>query len=119
MFKQLDIQFDLPAGEHLAEVGLELAVESADRKEKDWSKKCWQLFLWWMRRNIKRGGEFMVEDFRKHVKEYGLLEDPPSNRAFGFVSKRALNGGWIVFSRVASVKNKKAHAARATMWRKL
>lgn len=118
MFKQLDI-FDQQAGEHLAEVGMQLAVESADRKEKDWSKRCWQLFLWWLRRNIRRGSEFMVEDFRRHVIEMGLLEEPPSNRAFGMVSKRALAGGWIEFVRTDKVKNKNAHCARASVWRKL
>ena len=116
--RQLNI-FDQAAGEILAEVGMQLAVETADRKVKDWSRRCWQLFLLYLRRNVKRGSDFMIEDFRRHVTQMDLLEEPPSNRAFGFLAKRGLKEGWIEFSRVAKVKNKKAHATPANVWRKL
>jgi hypothetical protein len=47
-----------------------------------------------------------------------LLENPPSNRAFGFIPVRAVKEGWIEFSRIAKVKNRKAHATPANAWRK-
>lgn len=119
MFKQLDI-FDQPAscGEHLANVGMQLAVDHADQKVKSWSQRCWQLFLWWLRRNVKHGTTFMIEDFREYVKKMDLLEEPPSNRAFGFLSKVANEGGWIEYAGTGKVKNRKAHSARASLWRK-
>lgn len=112
------VVLDIKRGQQLAVTGAELARESADVKVKDWSRQCWQLFLWWLRRNVKRGGEFMIEDFRKHVIEMGLLEVPPSNRAFGFISIRANKRGWIEFVRTDKVKNVKAHSANASVWRK-
>ena len=111
------VVLDITKGKELAKIGRELAVESANRKEKDWSKRCWQLFLFWLRRNVKRGQEFMIEEFRKHVYEYDLIEAPPSERAYSFLSVRAKDV-WIEFVRVDFVKNRKAHRARASVWRK-
>ena len=105
-------------GETLATAGMELAKETADKKVKDWSKLCWQLFLVWLRRR-QRYHEFMIEDFRLYLYKYDLIEKPPSERAFGFISKRALKYGWIEHSgRTAKVKNKLAHATPANVWRK-
>lgn len=112
------IELDIARGRELAKVGMELAVETANRKEKGWSLLCWQLFLVWLRRNVKRGSEFMVEDFRMHLYKYDLITPPPSNRAFAFLPLRAQKGGWIEFVRKDTVKNKKAHAANASVWRK-
>lgn len=112
------LELDLGRGKELAEVGLSLAVESAERKEKGWSKLCWQLFLVWLRKQ-KRGTEFKIEDFRKYLYDYDLISPPPSERAFGFISVRAKKENWIVFVRTEKVKNKKAHGANASVWKKL
>jgi len=118
LFDQPAIVFDMVEGKKLADVGLSLALETAEKKEKGWTTLCWQLFLVWLRRNVKRGSEFMIEDFRMHVKVMGLLDDPPSNRAFGVIPKRG-QGKYFQFVRKDKVKNKTAHGANASVWMKL
>jgi hypothetical protein len=116
--KTLGIVFDMAAGKKLGEVGLDLSLETAEKKEKGWTKLCWQLFLWWLRRNIKRGSEFMIEDFRMHVKKMGLLDDPPSNRSFGVIPKYG-QGKYFQFVRKDKTKSKIGHGANASVWMKL
>ncbi|HNU15320.1 MAG TPA: hypothetical protein PKI55_12770 [Chitinophagaceae bacterium] len=110
--------FDLNRGKELAAVGLDMAVENAEKKEKGWSTRCWQLFLYWLRRK-KHNDEFMIEDFRKYLMDYDLIEDPPSLRAYGFISVKAKKAGFIQFVRTEKVKNTKAHAANASVWRRV
>jgi len=119
LFDQPAIVFDMVEGKKLADVGLSLALETAEKKEKGWTLLCWQLFLVWLRRNVKRNEEFKIEDFRKHLYDYDLIEKPPSERAYGFLSKRGVKTGFIEFSRVGNCKNKKAHATPVNIWRKL
>lgn len=115
--KQLNI-FDQPAdGARLAEVGLELAVETADKASVKWSERCWMLFYQWLNKK-PRYFEFMIEDFREYLDKYDLLETPPSKRAFGFISKRAIKRELIVHAGIARVKNPGAHATPANVWRK-
>ena len=115
MYKQLDI-FDHHRGEELAEEGLSLACENAERKEKDWKKKVWQLFLYWLRRKKRMQDEFMMEEFRSYLLEYDLMEMPPSLRAFGWVSVKGKNEGWILFAGQGKTTGKKAHRAIANKW---
>ena len=117
LVKEPAVVLDIKRGKELAKVGMELAIESADVKEKDWSTRCWQLFLYWLRRR-KKGEEFMIEDFRKYLYDYDLITPPPSERAFGFLSVKAKNNGWIEYVRTDKVKNKKAHAANASVWKR-
>lgn len=116
LYNQLNI-FDPVHGQKLAEVGLSLAVETANAEHPKWSERCWQLFFQWLNRK-PRYFEFMIEDFRDYVYSYGLIEAPKSDRAFGFLSVKAMKREMIEFSRVAKVKNKKAHATPANVWRK-
>lgn len=116
--KKLAPVFDIAAGKRLGEAGLNLALETAEKKEKGWSKLCWQLFLAWLRRNRKAGSEFMIEDFRLHVKEMGLLDDPPSNRAFGCIPRYGKDK-YFQFVRKDKTKSKAGHGANASVWMKL
>lgn len=109
-------EFNFERGMELGEIGMNLAVENAERKEKDWKKKCWQLFLYWLRRKKRMKDEFMMEEFRKYLLDYDLMEMPPSNRAFGFVSVKAKNEGWIIHAGFGRVKNILAHGANASKW---
>lgn len=115
MTSQLTI-FDSVAGNDLATIGMEMAVEHADQKIKDWKKLVWQHFLLWLRRKKRYQDEFMIEDFRKYLEDYDLVEMPPSKRAFGFVSVKAKNEGWIVFAGIKKCKNKTAHATPVNVW---
>jgi hypothetical protein len=116
--QQEGIVFDMKEGKRLGEIGLSLAVENAERKEKDWKKHTWQLFLVWLRRNVKRGQEFKVEDFRMHIEVMGLMEDPPCKTAYGFIGKR-VKYGFFEFVKKDATRSKKGHGANANVWRKL
>lgn len=103
------------SGETLAIAGMTVAKENADRVVVGWSDRCWQLFYHWLNRK-PRYFEFMIEDFRKYLKDYDLLEDPPSLRAFGFLSKRALKREIIGHAGTGKVKNIKAHSTPVNVW---
>lgn len=117
MYKQSTIEFDVIQGAKLATAGMELAVETANAEHPKWSERCWQLFYQWLNRK-PRYFEFMVEDFRKYVYEYDLLEKPKSERSFGILSGMALRRNLIEFSRMDKVKNVKAHRTPVHVWRK-
>jgi hypothetical protein len=112
---QLSI-FDERLASDFAEAGLSLAIESAERKQKDWKRIVWQHFLLWLRRKKRFSDEFMIEDFRKYLEDYDLVEMPPSLRAFGFISKKAVREGWIIFAGIKKCKNVKAHATPVNVW---
>jgi len=112
------IVIDISQAKKLADLGLSLALETAEKKEKGWTKLCWQLFLVWLRRNVKRGNEFMIEDFRKHCVDMGLLEMPPSNRSFGFIPKYGKDK-YFQFVKITKTKSAKGHGANASVWMKL
>lgn len=109
---------DITRAKNLGDAGLLLAVETAEKKEKGWTKLCWQLFLAWLRRNVKRGNEFMIEDFRLHVTAMGLLDEPPSNRSFGVIPKYGKDK-FFQFVRITKTKSVKGHGANASVWMKL
>ena len=116
MDNQLSI-FHSTRGEELARTGLELAVETANAEHQNWSDRCWQLFRVWL--NSKpRYHEFMIEDFREYLYSYDLIEKPQSDRAFGFIAKRALKQDLIFSVGMRRVKNEKAHSAIACLWAK-
>ncbi len=117
MSRQLDIFFDRAAGVALAKAGMDLGVETANAEHPKWSDRCWLLFFNWLNKK-PRYYEFMIEDFRDYVYQYDLIEKPKSERAFGFLSVRAVKRELIDHSGTAKVKNKKAHATPANVWRK-
>lgn len=104
-------QTNLFTGESLANSGMELAKESADRKEPGWSERVWEKFKEWLA-SKPVGFEFMMEDFRDHEK--GDIK----GQAFGFISKRARKEKLIEFSGLSRTKNPISHNRPANVWRK-
>lgn len=117
MFTQLNI-FDKAAGERLAVAGMQLAVETANAEHPKWSERCWQLFYQWLNKK-PRYYQFMIEDFRKYLYDYDLIERPKTDRAFGFLSGKAVREGLIQSAGTRKVSNKKAHATPAGLWVKI
>ncbi len=113
MTKQLNLM-DLFDGKTLAKAGLELALESAEKKDSGWQSKCWLLFLDWLRYK-PQGYLFMIEDFRRFAE--GRIVPPPSNRAFAFLAKRGQKENLICFNRIKKVNNRLAHSANANEYR--
>lgn len=105
-------------GKELAENGLRVAVNNANREFPGWQERCWGLFLRWIKKR-PAGGQFLMESFRNDCKEYSMIEEPNSLRAFGFVSKRAMKEGLIKQIGTAKVSNPKAHNANAALYVKV
>lgn len=105
-------------GERLSDVGLQMAVNKADRDYTDWSERCWQLFLKWLGKKPV-GYQFLVEEFRIAALEWKKIEKPNSDRAFGFISKRAVKMNLIISAGTAKTKSKGSHSTPANVWRKL
>lgn len=105
-------------GQALATEGLNRAVTKADNDHPQWSDRCWNLFLRWLGKK-QQGHHFLIEDFRIDVFLFRKIEEPQSNRAFGFISKRAVKEGLIVGAGTAKTKSKGSHSTPANVWRKL
>lgn len=111
---QLDLHTAIAEGEK----GLARAVEKADRDYTDWSDRCWELFLKWLGKK-QTGRHFQVEEFRRDCMLWGKIEEPQSNRAFGFISKRAVKMNLIVSVGKAKTKSKTGHGCNSEVWMKI
>src|SRR5687768_14866655 len=109
------MQLNFTDAEILATEGITRAVNKANRDYSDWSERCWQLFLKWLSKK-QVGFHFQVEEFRFDCEKWGKIEEPGSKRAFGFISKRALNQRLIVSAGKAKTKSKTAHGANSEVW---
>jgi len=98
-------------GEILRDNGIKVSVENADKTIDNWSEKAYSFFI----KYIRDKDFFMTEDVR--VASEGLLETPPSKRAWGSITLRAKREGIIESVGFSSVKNPKAHSTPATLWK--
>lgn len=111
-------EFNTDRGKSLAEAGLSLAVETAEKEFPDWGKRCWALFEKWISKKPV-GFEFLLESFRQDCYKWNMIERPRSDRAFGMVSKMAVKRGMIKSNGTKKVSNILAHSANAALWIKL
>jgi len=108
---------NLFTGKEYALQGMTAAVEHADKVHVDWSKSAYKLLcLYLVTIGIDNG--FMAEDFREWIKENNLLPEPPHTRAFGAIMQKAAKNNLITRAGFGQVRNPKAHAANATVWKK-
>ena len=117
LYGQTILVFDAPAADRLAQAGIDVAGDNADRVRDKWRADCWRLFWQWLNKK-PRYFQFQVEDFRMYLQEYDLLELPPSNRAFAFLVSKARKDNLIEYVRDEKVNNTKAHGAKAAVWMK-
>lgn len=104
------------SGQQLAKQGLTRAVDKAERDFPEWREKTYRLFKRFI---FQTSGPFMIEDFRSFCAMQKNFDFPNSNRAFGFVPIRAKEDGLIRRCGFRKVKNRKAHAAFASLWKKV
>lgn len=114
---QLSLLDAIAEGERLRDEGLERAVTHADKVVPEWKDKCWSLFLEWLDR-MPAGHRFLLEEFRLHCEAQGKIEQPPSNRAFGFLSVKAARAKLIFQCGTGKVNNPNAHRCNAGRWEK-
>ena len=93
--------------------GIKRAIDHANEVNDRWSEKVYGLLKDYLKAN---GAPFQSEDFRHSI--MGLIVDPPHNRAFGGIMKRAAAEGLIKRVGTAPVKNVNAHIAFATVWQR-
>ena len=104
-------------GEHLKNEGITAAIENADRHNYNWSISAYNLLKAFLKTE-KSEQKFMAEDIRTFADNM-LLENPPSNRAWGAIIIKAKKEKLIIFAGYNQVKNPKAHMANAGLWEKV
>jgi len=109
----MQTELNLFSGEYLRDCGILQAQLSADNQTENWSGKAFD----YLRFYIKHNKQFMTEDVR--ISSEGIIEMPPSNRAWGGVIVRAVKSGLIKRIGFQNVTNPKAHKTPATLWESL
>jgi len=97
-------------GKLLRDIGISQSMENADNQSNKWTYYAYQFLL----NYIKSHKEFMAEDVR--IASEGIVEIPPSNRAWGGVFVKAVKSDLIKRKGFMNVKNAKAHCTPATLW---
>ena len=104
------IQLNLFSGTELRDNGIAQAMENADAQVNEWTFEAYQFLLHYSKSNK----EFMAEDVR--LASEGIIDEPPSKRAWGGIIVRAVKSGLIKRKGFMNVKNAKAHCTPATLW---
>lgn len=108
MSYQYSIEF--PSGEDLRDEAIQRALDHADQEAEKWSDHAYEFLLKYMEEHPT----FMTEDVR--LASSGIIPEPPSQRAWGGIVRRASQAGLIMSTRTQSVKNPAAHCANAAVW---
>lgn len=84
----------------------------AEIKSPGWSDRAYRMLLLYIR---KIQTPFMTEEVRHFAKQKGL-EDPPSQRAWGSVIRRAVKNRVIISVGYGRTLNPNAHRTPANIW---
>jgi hypothetical protein len=107
------IQLSMDLSKKLKEDGMQRAVDHANTVTTGWSEKAFDFLKGYIAINPL----FMTEDVR--YASQGIVPSPPSQRAWGYVIRRAVQEGLIFRHDIKPVKNIKAHRANASVWKSL
>jgi len=99
--------------EKARDIGIQRAVDHADKVTPSWSDRAVELFLAYCQEN--KGTTFMTEDGRWYAEALGLPE-PPDKRAWGAIAMMAKKRGVIRGNGYAPQKAVNAHCAPKTVW---
>ena len=108
-----DSSLDAKQGILLKNSGMQQAIENADYTHENWGSDAYNFLL----KYCKKHKSFLAEDVR--VASNGIIPEPPSKRAWGYVITMAKKNKIIKRLGYATVKNPKAHGATATLWASL
>lgn len=105
---------DFPSLE-LGHQGAQRAAEHADRVVPLWTQVAWCRLLQFM---IEKGtgSTFSTEAFRDWAAVHSL-PDAPDRRAYGNLTKKAVEKGLIRFERYVRSANRQAHGRPTAIWR--
>lgn len=102
------VRFD--SGKELKEQGIKQAIDHAEEVIPTWGEQAYKFFYNYAEKNRV----FMTEDVR--MASEGIIEEPPSKRAWGAIVRKAKKNNIIEFSGFGKVSNPKAHQATASAW---
>lgn len=85
MNAQPQISIDFDAAMEARDLGVQRAVDHANREESEWSGQALGLLIAFAK---ERGGAFLVEEARAYAEAHGLPH-PPDARSWGAVIRRA------------------------------
>ena len=103
-------QLNIFEGNKLRDIGINQSFDHAETKSISWGESAYSF----LRQYIKSNNQFMAEDVR--VASKGVVEDPPSKRAWGAIFVMAKKNELIRSIGYGRVKNPKAHRTPATLW---
>lgn len=95
------------------ERGMAMAEDRANRLVHGWSDAALEMLVSFL--NTVGDKAFLAEEARKWASEHGL-PDPPNDRAWGGVIRRASFMGLIKFSGYSKTTNPRAHRTPAAKW---
>ena len=107
-------QLDLFQSRKNRDDGMQRAVDNANDKHENWSEKAYDFLVQYCKSQGSLS-TFMTEDVRSLWFEQDMPQ-PPSNRAWGSIARRAVKNGLIKKVGIGPVKNPKANCAYASIW---
>lgn len=102
-------------GRTLADAGMAAALNHAERVAPAWGEVAFSAFKRYAR-SLPSGARFQCEDVRRWAMAEGLVDEPPSLRAWGPITKRAIRAGVVRHVGFASVDNPAAHCAPTAVY---
>lgn len=106
------MQLDIFQGQSLRDAGIQAAVDHAEDVHPNWADRAYQALVTFIA-SRKKDEVFMAEDIRAVAK----VAEPPSQRAWGAIIRKAAQKGLIERCGTGAVKNATAHRALASVWR--
>lgn len=100
---------------------IQAAADHADRTSPNWTSQAYQKALLAMLSLNNRGiTQFQIHDVRETIRVFFKpLPEPPTERAWGWVTQQLIKDGQIKQVGYGPTKNKKAHNAIAAIYEKL
>lgn len=97
------------------EFGAALAASHANRIHDEWSDDAMQLFRLYAAQHPEG---FLTEEVRRWADKLGFPE-PPDNRAWGSVARRASTLGYVKSTGVRRQASTTCHGSMKTVWRQI
>lgn len=98
------------------DIGIKTAIDHANRENPpSWSAQAYKSLLLYLMGRPK-GSVFQCEDFRKWYYDLKGLPEPPSERAFGGIIRKAAMRHVIIRTGYRNTSNVSAHKTPAAVW---
>jgi hypothetical protein len=106
-------QLDLNLSRKLRDDGMQLALEHAESESEDWGEVAYAFLLRFV---MFHAYPFISEDVSDSSKEDPTFPQPPTDRAWGAIYRRAVKNGLI--HQVGAGRSRRRHASICPLWRR-